>query len=50
MRMLKSVCVADFREIQRQLNAQGAHIEKEADETTAGPASFVAVNPDGNQF
>ena len=36
------------REIQRQLKAQGVQIMTEADETTTGPASFVAVDPDGN--
>jgi lactoylglutathione lyase len=36
------------RELQRQLKAQGVHIVNEADESTTGPASFIAVDPDGN--
>lgn len=38
----------DVRELQRQLKAQGVTLVQQADETTAGPASFVAVDPDGN--
>lgn len=38
----------DIRELQRQLKAQGMQLEKEADESTTGPASFVAMDPDGN--
>jgi catechol 2,3-dioxygenase-like lactoylglutathione lyase family enzyme len=38
----------DVRELQRQLKAQGVKLEQEADESTTGPASFVAVDPDGN--
>lgn len=38
----------DVRELQRQLKAQGVQFAQEADETTTGPASFVAVDPDGN--
>jgi lactoylglutathione lyase len=38
----------DVRELQRQLKAQGVHLVNEADERTTGPASFVAVDPDGN--
>lgn len=38
----------DVRELQRQLKAQGVELQTEADETTSGPASFVAVDPDGN--
>jgi lactoylglutathione lyase len=38
----------DVRELQRQLRAQGVAFTNEADETTTGPASFVAVDPDGN--
>ena len=40
----------DVRELQRQLKAQGVHMLKEADESTTGPDSFVAVDPDGNQI
>ena len=38
----------DVRELQRLLKAQGVQLTTEADETTTGPASFVAVDPDGN--
>jgi catechol 2,3-dioxygenase-like lactoylglutathione lyase family enzyme len=38
----------DVRELQRQLKAQGVALQQEADEGTTGPASFVAVDPDGN--
>lgn len=38
----------DIRELQRQLRAEGVELMAEADETTSGPASFVAIDPDGN--
>lgn len=38
----------DVRELQRQLRAQGVQLQQEADESTTGPASFMAVDPDGN--
>ena len=38
----------DVRELQRQLRAQGVAFVNEADESTSGPAYFVAVDPDGN--
>jgi len=38
----------DVRELQRQLKAQGVDFESEADENTAGPASFIITDPDGN--
>ncbi len=38
----------DVRELQRQLKARGVQLQQEADENTTGPASFVAVDPDGN--
>ena len=38
----------DVRELQRALKAQGVPLLQEADENTTGPASFVAVDPDGN--
>jgi lactoylglutathione lyase len=38
----------DIRELQRQLKAQGVQLATEADEGTTGPASFMAVDPDGN--
>ena len=38
----------DVRELQRRLRAQGVQFQQEADESTTGPASFIAVDPDGN--
>ena len=38
----------DVRELQRRLKAAGIPLVTEADESTTGPASFVAVDPDGN--
>ena len=38
----------DVRELQRRLKAQGVELTQQADESTTGPASFVAVDPDGN--
>ena len=38
----------DVRELQRQLKEQGVQFVAEADEKTTGPASFIAVDPDGN--
>jgi len=38
----------DVRVLQRQLKAQGVEFVSEADESTTGPASFIAVDPDGN--
>jgi hypothetical protein len=38
----------DVRELQRRLKALGVRLEQEADEGTTGPASFIAVDPDGN--
>ena len=38
----------DVRELQRRLKAQGVTLMSEADESTTGPASFIAVDPDGN--
>ena len=38
----------DVRELQRQLTAQGVALQTEADESTTGPASLIAVDPDGN--
>ena len=38
----------DVRELQRQLKAKGVVLHTEADENGAGPASFVAMDPDGN--
>jgi lactoylglutathione lyase len=44
----KLASFTDVRELQRQLKAQGVQLYQEADESTTGPASFVAVDPDGN--
>ena len=38
----------DVRELQRNLKAQGVTLVSEADESTSGPASFMAIDPDGN--
>ena len=38
----------DVRDLQRQLKAKGVELLSEADESTTGPASFIAVDPDGN--
>ena len=46
----KLAAFTDVRELQRQLKAQGIQLAKEADESTTGPASFIAVDPDGNQI
>jgi lactoylglutathione lyase len=40
----------DVRDLQRELKARGVRLMAEADEATTGPASFVAVDPDGNQI
>lgn len=39
---------ADIRDLQRRVKAQGVVLQQEADESTTGPASFIAVDPDGN--
>jgi lactoylglutathione lyase len=44
----KLATFTDVRELQRQLKAQGVQMMNEADEKTTGPASFIAVDPDGN--
>jgi predicted enzyme related to lactoylglutathione lyase len=38
----------DVREMQRVLKSQGVEMMTEADETSTGPASFIAIDPDGN--
>jgi hypothetical protein len=38
----------DVRELQWRLKAQGVALQQEADESTTGPASLIAVDPDGN--
>jgi predicted enzyme related to lactoylglutathione lyase len=44
----KLAAFTDIRELQRQLKAQGVQLIQEADERTTGPASFIALDPDGN--
>ncbi len=44
----KLATFTDVRELQRQLKANGVQLMSEADESTTGPASFMAVDPDGN--
>ena len=44
----KLASFTDVRDLQRQLKAQGVQFVQEADESKTGPASFVAVDPDGN--
>jgi len=44
----KLAAFTDVRVLQRQLKAQGVPLMNEADENTTGPASFMAVDPDGN--
>ncbi|PKB82380.1 MAG: glyoxalase [SAR202 cluster bacterium Io17-Chloro-G9] len=38
----------DVRELQNRLKQQDVELISEADESTVGPASFIAVDPDGN--
>jgi len=44
----KLASFTDVRDLQRQLKAQAVQLQQEADESTTGPASFLAVDPDGN--
>lgn len=44
----KLASFTDIRELQRRLKEQGVQLQTEADPNTTGPASFVAVDPDGN--
>lgn len=44
----KLAAFTDIRELQRRLKAQGVQLLQEADENTTGPASFMALDPDGN--
>ena len=44
----KLATFTDVRELQRQLKAQGVQLQQEADENAMGPASFIAIDPDGN--
>jgi len=38
----------DVRELQRAVKAAGVTLATEADEASTGPASFMAIDPDGN--
>jgi len=38
----------DVRDLQRQLKQQGVQLTEQADESTKGPAYFMAIDPDGN--
>jgi len=40
----------DVRDLQRELQAHGVRLTTEADATSTGPASFTAMDPDGNQI
>ncbi len=40
----------DIREIQKNLKTNGLDLQKQADESTSGPASAVLIDPDGNQI
>jgi len=40
--------LTDVREPQRQLKERGVKLASEADEVSTGPASFIAIDPDGN--
>ena len=44
----KLASFTDVRDLQRQLKARGVQLEPQADESTTGPASFIAMDPDGN--
>jgi lactoylglutathione lyase len=44
----KLATFTDIRELQCQLKAQGVQLQHEADESSTGPASFIAIDPDGN--
>jgi len=44
----KLASFTDVRDIQKQLKEKGVQFMQEADATTTGPASFIAVDPDGN--
>jgi lactoylglutathione lyase len=46
----KLATFTDIRELQRQLKARGVQLLQEADESATGPASFVVMDPDGNQI
>jgi predicted enzyme related to lactoylglutathione lyase len=43
----KLTSFSDVRELQRRLKELGVQLLQQADESTTGPASFLAVDPDG---
>ena len=45
----KLATFTDVRELQRELKSKGVILLTEADEAGTGPASFMAMDPDGNQ-
>lgn len=44
----KLAAFTDVRDLQRQLKDRGIAMIVEADESSAGPASFMIADPDGN--
>ena len=44
----KLASYTDIRDLQRQLKALGVEFQLQADESTTGPARFLALDPDGN--
>jgi catechol-2,3-dioxygenase len=40
----------DVRDIQKQLKSKVMKLDREADETTTGPASLMLTDPDGNMI
>lgn len=40
----------DVRDIQKALKSKNVKLEREADESTTGPASVVVTDPDGNHI
>jgi len=40
----------DVRKIQQELKGKGIELISEADEQSSGPASFMVLDPDGNQI
>jgi len=40
----------DARKIQETLKQKGVKVENEIDEGSSGPASFMVIDPDGNQI
>lgn len=38
----------DIRDLQRQLKSKGVELTTEIDESSTGPAHFIAIDPDGN--